>query len=113
VFLRSLVWVLAAIAAVGIVAVGSVLASEPMETRERLALVAALPVMGIFIWACIGPPLEGRAMWTAATVFAVSLLVLFATLLGETQSAAAWAGVVALANACGLMLLRRGRPAQR
>ncbi len=111
--LRSLEWILAALAATGIVTVGYVLVSEPMEVRERLLMIAALPVLGTFIWACVGPPLQGRSMWVAASVFAVSLLVLFATLLSETLSPAAWAGLVGFANAGGLMLLRRARTVQR
>jgi hypothetical protein len=93
--------------------VGYVLVSEPMDARERLLMIAALPLMGTFIWACVGPPLRGRAMWAAATVFAVSLLMLFATMLDQTMSPAAWAGMVGMANAGGLMQMRRARTAQR
>ena len=112
-FLRSLEWILAALAATGIVTVGYVLVSEPMEARERLTMIASLPVMGTFIWACVGPPLRGRAMWVAATVFGVSLVVLFTTMLNDGMSPIAWADLVGFANAGGLMLLRRARAAQR
>jgi hypothetical protein len=112
-FLRSLEWLLAAIAAVGILTVGYVLVTEPMEARERLQMIASVPVLGTFIWACVGPPLQGRAMWVAAAIFAVTLVVLFSTMLAESQSPAAWVGLVSIANAGGLMLMRRTRTAQR
>jgi hypothetical protein len=90
-----------------------VLVTEPMEMRERLVLAAALPVLGTFIWACVGPPLRGRSLWVAATIFGVSLLALFATMFTEAMSMAAWGGLMAFANAGGLMLMRRARTAQR
>ncbi|HEX7768657.1 MAG TPA: hypothetical protein VF422_01370 [Dokdonella sp.] len=106
--LRSLEWIMAALVAAGMIALGYVLVTETMEMRERLLMGAALPVMGIFVWACVAPPLAGRSRWIVATIFAASLAVLFATMIGESRSLAAWAGLVMFANAGGLVLFRRG-----
>lgn len=106
-FLRSLEWTLAGLVAVGMVTLGYTLLTEPMDLRERLLMCAALPVMGIFVWGCAAPPLAGRARLTVAAVFGASLLVLFATMIGESRSAASWAGLVMFANIGGLVLFRR------
>lgn len=109
--LRLLEWLMAALVAAGMLVLGYVLVSEPLEARERMLMGAALPVMGVFVWACIGPPLTGPARWMVAAVFAASLLVLFGFMIDESRSLAAWGGLVLMANVGGLVLFRRTRPA--
>jgi hypothetical protein len=111
--MRSLEWLMAALVAAGMLVIGYILASEALETRERLLMGAALLVMGVFVWACVGPPLQGWWKRAVMAVFAASLLVVFGFMLEESGSLPAWAGLLLFANLAGITMFLRAPARQR
>ena len=111
--IRFLQSAMAALVCAGMLVLGSILASETLEAREALLMSAALPLMAVFVWACVGPPLQGGWKRAVMAVFAVSLLVIFSVMLGESSSMAAWAGLLVFANLAGIGLFRRATGPQR
>jgi hypothetical protein len=111
--LRFLERLLAAFVAVGMVVTGYILFSESLEPRERVLMGAALLMMGIFVWACVGPPLRGWWRRAVIAVFAASLLVVFTVMLRESGSIPAWAGLLLFANLAGIAMFVRAPALQR
>jgi hypothetical protein len=119
---RILAWFLAVLVATGLVSMVVVLLDEAPEPRELAFFAALFVAMSVFLWACVRTALaretrqelleqSRRTRWwhLLVAVYALSLLVVLGTMLTESGSWPAWAGLLLFANlaGCALFLFRR------